>query len=91
MLETDITSTIDYLTKEVQSGLITINEARSKIGESSIGPEGDYHFMPSGYVPVTMDNINAYFAKSKIELQKAQEQSNPFEPTQHSPVGDDKT
>ena len=99
MLETDITSTIDYLTKEVQSGLITINEARNKIGEDSIGPEGDYHFMPSGYVPVTMDNINAYFAKSKIELmnasktteEKSEEQTNPFEPTQHSPVGDDKT
>lgn len=90
MLETDITSTIDYLTKEVQSGLITINEARSKIGESSIGPEGDYHFMPSGYVPVTMDNINAYFAKSKIELENAKQQTDPFEPTQHSPAGDDK-
>lgn len=91
MLTTDVASTIDYLSKEVQSGLMTINEARSKLGEDSIGPEGDFHFMPSGYVPVTMDNINAYFAKSKIELENAQKQSDPFEPTQHNPSGDDKS
>ena len=47
---------------------------------SSMGEAGDYHFIPSNLMPLTMENIDAYMAKSKIAIEQA-----------HDPKGDDKT
>ena len=80
LLTTNTKDTVDYLTKEFQSGALTMNEVRKKLGMSSMGEAGDYHFIPSNLMPLTMENIDAYMAKSKIAIEQA-----------HDPKGDDKT
>lgn len=79
LLTTNTKDTVDYLVKEFNNGFVTMNEVRAKIGMDGIGPEGDYHFVASNIVPLTMDNINAYMAKSKSIEQN------------HNPQGDDKS
>ena len=78
LLTTNTKDTVDYLTKEINNGLLTINEARKKLGMEDIGPEGDYHFIASNLMPVTEENIEAYMAKNKTALG-------------HNPNGDDKS
>jgi HK97 family phage portal protein len=85
LLLTDTKTTVETLTKEIGWGLISINEARAKLEMDSIGEAGDYQFFGAGYVPVTVDNINAFFAQSKIALQQAGTPT-----TEHNPAGDDK-
>ncbi len=80
LLTTNTTQTVDYLTKEFLSGALTMNEMRKKLGMESMGDAGDYHFIPANLMPLTMENINAYMAKSKIAIEESQ----------HSPAGDDK-
>lgn len=78
MLKTDTKSTVDYLRAEVQSGLLSVNEARSKLGMSSIEDEvGNYYFIPANLMPLQKDTVDAYMAKQKLAL--------------HSEIGDDKT
>lgn len=81
LLKTDSAQTIDMLCKEFVNGAVTMNEFRKKIGMDSIGAAGDYHFIPANLMPLTEENIEAYMAKSKVELEKSQE---------HNPAGDDK-
>ena len=89
LLTTDTKTTIDYLRAEVQSGLLTVNEARSKLGLQDIGSSGDYYFIPSNLVPLTDENIQAYMAKSKAAL--AETPITESEKTEeHNPAGDDK-
>lgn len=79
LLTTNTTQTVDYLAKEFQSGLLTMNEARKKLGMPSMGEAGDYHFIPANLQPLTEENIDAYMAKSKLVIQQM-----------HNPQGDDK-
>ena len=86
MLTSDFKTTCDYLKSEVQSGLLSINEARKKLGESSIDPAvGDILWMPSNLIPATKENVEAILAKSKLAL----EESNSKE-EDHNILGDDK-
>lgn len=78
LLTTNTKDTVDYLAKEVNNGLLTLNEARKKLGMEDIGPEGDYHFVQSNLMPLTEDNIKAYMAQNKTALG-------------HNPQGDDKS
>lgn len=80
LLTTNTTQTVDYLTKEFQSGALTMNEVRKKLGMPGMGEAGDYHFIPANLMPLTMENIDAYMAKSKIAIEES-----------HDPKGDDKT
>lgn len=89
MLKTSFKDTVDYLAKEVQSGLISTNEARSKLGMESIGPEGDYFWLPANLIPMTEENIQSILAKSKLALKEA-EQLDVEKLDEHSPLGDDK-
>lgn len=82
LLTTNTKDTVDYLTKEFQSGALTMNEVRKKLGMEDMGPAGDVHFIPSNLMPLTMENVDAYMAKSKLALEQAKE---------HNPNGDDKT
>jgi HK97 family phage portal protein len=82
LLMTDTKTTIDVLTKELGWGTMNINEARAKLDMTGIGDVGDYYFFPAGYTPLTVDNINAFFAQSKAALQEL--------PESHNPAGDDK-
>ena len=81
LLTTNTKDTVDYLTKEFQSGALTMNEVRKKLGMDDMGPAGDVHFIPANLMPLTMENIDAYMAKSKLALEEAQN---------HSKSGDDK-
>lgn len=81
LLTTNTKDTVDYLTKEFQSGALTMNEVRKKLGMEDMGPAGDVHFIPSNLMPLTEENIDAYMAKNKLALQQAGE---------HNPQGDDK-
>lgn len=87
LLLTDTKTTVETLTRELGWGLISINEARAKLEMDSIGEAGDYQFFGAGYIPVTIENIQAFFAKSKLALQQA---SQIQDSTEHSPAGDDK-
>lgn len=75
LLTTDTKSTISCLKEEMQSGMLSINEARKKLGEQDIGSAGDYYWIPGNLIPVTEDNIAAYFAKSKAALMEDHNQS----------------
>ena len=79
LLTTNTRDTVEFLAKEFQSGLLTMNEARKKLGMPSMGEAGDYHFIPANLMPLTEENIDAYMAKSKLIIQQS-----------HNPQGDDK-
>lgn len=80
MLETDIKTTTDYLSKGVQSGLWTINEARDRMDMSAV-EAGDYTLVPANMWPLTTDNANAFFAKAKETISNG---------NNHNPAGDEK-
>lgn len=75
LLNSDPKTTVDYLAKEVQMGLLTVNEARSKLELDAVDG-GDTPLVPANQWPLTQDNIDAFFAQSKKIL--------------HNPAGDDK-
>ena len=69
MLKSDFKSTVEYLSKEVQSGLLTINEARAKLELGSVEPEvGDILWISANLLPATPENVEAILAKSKLAL-----------------------
>ncbi|MBQ4217019.1 MAG: phage portal protein [Clostridiales bacterium] len=78
LLTTNTKDTVDYLAKEINNGLLTINEARKKLGMEDIGEVGDVHFIPSNQMPLTEENVKAYMAKNKTAMG-------------HNPQGDDKS
>ena len=88
LLTTNTSDTINYLSKELQSGMLSLNEARSKLGMEDIGSAGDVFWMPANLIPVTEENIEAILAKSKLALQEA---SAIEKNEEHSVAGDDKT
>lgn len=85
MLKSDFKSTVDYLAKEVQSGLMTINEARSKLEMPSVEPEvGDILWQSANLIPATKENVESILAKSKLALDELNNKVD-----EHSPIGDD--
>lgn len=82
LLQTDTKSTIEALTKEINTGILTLNEARALLDLDSIDEIGDIHFVQSGFYPLTMENVNAFFANSKAVLAQSGD---------HNKVGDDKS
>jgi len=75
MLQSDIKTTVEYLSKEVSGGLLTINEARDRLDLEAV-EAGDYTFVPANLWPLTVENVKAFFAQSKL--------------AQHINAGDDK-
>lgn len=67
MLRSDIKTTVDYLAKEVSSGLMTINEARDMLELPGVDA-GDTTFVPANLYPLTQANVDAFFAQSKLAL-----------------------
>ena len=55
--------------------LVDLNEFREKLDMESYGDIGDYPFMNSGMWPITMNNIEAFFAKQKATLANTNQQS----------------
>lgn len=75
MLQSDVKTTVDYLAKEVGAGLLTINEARDALDLEAV-EAGDFTFVPANLWPLTPDNVEAFFAQSKL--------------ASHNSAGDDK-
>lgn len=69
LLSTDTKTTVDYLTKELANGILTINEVRAKLDLGSIDEDlGSLHWIPSNLVPITHENVNAYFGSAKAKM-----------------------
>ena len=84
MLKSDFKSTVEFISKEIQSGLMTINEGRAKLSLSAVQPEiGDVLFIPSNLLPLTKDNIESILAQSKLALEDINNKTD-----EHSPMGD---
>lgn len=71
ILKTSLTSKIDAYTKQFTNGILTPNEIRQK---ENLAPleAGDTPFVPANLMPLTEENIKAYMAKSKIEIENAE-------------------
>lgn len=78
MLRSDIKTTVEYLTKEISGALLTPNEGRDAIDLPAVDG-GDTVLFPASLIPLTQENINAYFAAAKEKLGQA-----------HMGAGDDK-
>ena len=70
VLKTSLTAKIDAYTKQVMNGILTPNEIRRKENLPSL-EAGDTAFIPANLMPLTEENITAYMAKSKIEIENA--------------------
>jgi len=77
LLETDTKSTIDYMTKELLNGILSVNEIRAELDLDALGPEGDYHFIPVNLLPLTEENIKAYMASNKAQVVQTQAEPTP--------------
>ena len=85
MLKADFKTTVEYLRTEIQSGFLTINEARSKLGMASVEPEvGDILWQSANLIPATKENVESILAKSKLALDELNNKVD-----EHSPIGDD--
>lgn len=78
ILKSDIKTTVEYLTKEIGGALLTPNEGRDALDLPAVDG-GDTVLFPANLIPLTQENINAYFAAAKEKLGQA-----------HLGAGDDK-
>ena len=86
IMKVNLQQRIDAYIKQIQSGLLSPNEARHKENLAPI-EAGDTHFMPVNFMPLNDETVKAYMAKQKNEIAKA----NPTdENAQHFQGGDDK-
>jgi HK97 family phage portal protein len=86
LLKTSLQTRIDTYTKQIQSGILTPNEARKKENLPEIDPEaGGLLFVQSSLLPLRKDVIDAYMANSKLKMEQLQNLEN-----QHEKIGDDK-
>lgn len=70
LLKLDTQAKIDAYTKEIGSGILTINEARAKENLPTIGPAGDVPHLPANLLPVNEETIAARIATQKLALQQ---------------------
>lgn len=92
VLKVSLQQRIDAYIKQIQSGILSLDEVRLKENMQPI-EAGDTHFMPVNLMPWTDEIKAAYMAKQKNELLNAGNNANtdPLDPdTQHIPQGDDK-
>ncbi|MFW6029441.1 MAG: phage portal protein [Halanaerobiales bacterium] len=83
-LKTDKRSRTENQVKQLQNGILTINDILAMENLPSIDTEiGDTRFVPNTYIPLTEENIGAYFASQKLKLQE-------LDDTHVKGVGDDK-
>ena len=74
LLETDRQKAMDFYGGAFQRGIITLNEARSKLNFPPVSDEkvGNTLWVQSSMLPNTAENIDAFLAKSKIALKEAE-------------------
>lgn len=90
-IQADMKVKMEYATRGLQAGVFTINEMRQMFDLDNVGDIGEVHFGSLQLYPLTMDNINAWFAAQKDALEKGAVKGgdNPTD-SNHSPQGDDK-
>jgi len=73
LLKLDTSAKIDAYTKEIGSGILTINEARARENLPTIGPAGDVPHLPANLLPVDEETIAARIATQKLALQQLEQ------------------
>lgn len=71
LLKSSLQSKIDSYTKQLNNGVLSVNEIRAKENLPPV-EAGNYNFIPANLMPLTEENIKAYMAKSKIEIENAE-------------------
>jgi hypothetical protein len=87
LIKTSLQSRIEAYVKQLNNGILSINDVLRKENLPDI-EAGDYHFFAANMMPVTEEVIQSYMAKSKA-VQQGLENSDSA--TNHDPKGDDKT
>lgn len=82
LMKTSLQARIDCYVKQVNNGMLTINEVREMEGRKQL-EAGDNTFVPANAMPLNNDVIEAYMAKSKATMLEIENQN-------HSVIGDDK-
>lgn len=70
LLKVSLSNRVDAYIKQIQSGLLSVNEARRKENNPPI-EAGDTHFMPSNLMPLNDDTVQAYMAGQKQKMQES--------------------
>jgi HK97 family phage portal protein len=81
LLKTNLAARIDSYTKQMNAGVLSVNEIRHRENLHPI-PAGDTHFFPANLAPLTPSVVDSYMAGAKL---KQQELDN-----DHPNIGDDK-
>ena len=94
IMKTSMATRVDTYTKQIATGVLTLNEVRAKENLSPV-EEGDTTFVPVNYMPWNKETKDAYMAKQKaIANGENQKESTETDEgvlnSQHSPNGDDK-
>src|SRR5574344_1093937 len=74
LYRTNLQAKIDAYTKQLNNGMLSVNEIRSKENLTPI-EAGDYHFVPANLLPLTEENVSAILAKSKLALIEADQKT----------------
>src|SRR5574344_404948 len=74
LYRTNLQAKIDAYTKQLNNGMLSVNEIRSKENLTPV-EAGDYHFVPANLLPLTEENVSAILAKSKLALIEADQKT----------------
>lgn len=80
LIETDRQKAMDFYSGGFQKGILTLNEARNKLGLPPVDNEtvGNTIWIQSSMIPNTEENIKAILAKSKIALTTSEKNEDKF-------------
>jgi HK97 family phage portal protein len=86
LLTVSMSSKFSAYRSAIEAGVYSVNELRAKENMPALDEAiaGNTHFMPANVVPLTDDNVKAFFAKSKLALDQAASLN-------HNKAGDDKS
>jgi len=93
LMKTSLNDRIAAYTRQMQIGILSINEIRAKENLPPI-EGGDIHWLPANMMPLKDDIIESYMAGAKLkqyELEAKLNESMPGMPGDHLPMGDDKS
>jgi HK97 family phage portal protein len=88
LLKTSIQTRIDTYSKQLNNGILSVNEIRRKENLPEV-EAGDNVFIPANLMPLTNEIIEAYMANAKLKLEQINTDS-PNTVGNHSNIGDDK-
>ena len=91
LLKTSVKDRMDSYTRQLSTGILSINEIRQKENMPPI-PAGETHWIPSNMMPVTPEIRDSYMAGAKVKMKELEEMNthSPGVVGDHSNIGDDK-